>query len=72
MHVFKSVRPLVFFPTFIILVAALVLSLVDLEGFTQVTSTLNGIVLEKLLMAFQSWKFLSSCAGCCDLLFRAW
>lgn len=57
MHVFKSVRPLVFFPTFIILVAALVLSLVDLEGFTQVTSTLNGIVLKNFSWLFSLGSF---------------
>ncbi len=49
---FKSLRPLVFYPTFLILVSALILSLVDLEHFTAVTSALNS----KVLGLF-SWLF---------------
>lgn len=53
----KSLRPLVFFPTFLILVSALVLSLVDLEHFTAVTGALNSKVLELFSWLFSLGSF---------------
>lgn len=54
---FKNIRPLVFFPTFLVLVAALILSLYDLEQFTQVTSALNSSVLENFSWLFSLGSF---------------
>ncbi|TKF27744.1 BCCT family transporter [Vibrio kanaloae] len=54
---FKHLRPLVFFPTFLILVGALILSLVDLEQFTAVTSALNSKVLELFSWLFSLGSF---------------
>lgn len=54
---FKYLRPLVFFPTFFILVSALILSLVDLEQFTAVTSALNSKVLELFSWLFSLGSF---------------
>lgn len=53
----KNIRPLVFFPTFLILVSALVLSLVDLERFTKVTAALNSQVLENFSWLFSLGSF---------------
>ncbi|MCA0936837.1 BCCT family transporter [Vibrio alginolyticus] len=53
----KSLRPLVFFPTFLILVSALILSLVDLEHFTAVTGALNSKVLELFSWLFSLGSF---------------
>lgn len=49
---FEKIRPLVFWPTFLLLTAAVVLSFVDLERFLAVTKALNG----RLLANF-SWLF---------------
>lgn len=54
---FKHLRPLVFFPTFFILVSALILSLVDLEQFTAVTSALNSNVLDLFSWLFSLGSF---------------
>ncbi|MEF1309870.1 BCCT family transporter [Vibrio mytili] len=54
---FKALRPLVFYPTFLILVSALILSLVDLEHFTAVTSVLNSKVLELFSWLFSLGSF---------------
>lgn len=53
----KSIRPLVFFPTFLILVAALILSLVDLKSFTELTSAANNFVLNKFSWLFSLGSF---------------
>lgn len=53
----SNIRPLVFFPTFMILVSALILSLVDLEHFTSVTSVLNSTVLESFSWLFSLGSF---------------
>lgn len=53
----KSLRPLVFYPTFLILVSALILSLVDLEQFTAVTGALNSKVLELFSWLFSLGSF---------------
>lgn len=54
---FKSLRPLVFFPTFIILVGALIFSLVDLELFTQYTKVANNFVLSHFSWLFSLGSF---------------
>ncbi|WP_165313544.1 BCCT family transporter [Vibrio ziniensis] len=53
----KNIRTLVFFPTFIILISALVLSLVDLESFTKITSELNSRVLSNFSWLFSLGSF---------------
>ena len=53
----KNIRPLVFFPTFSILIAALVLSLVDLESFTAVTGALNNSILQNFSWLFSLGSF---------------
>ena len=52
MIVLERIRPLVFWPTFLVLVAGVVLSFVDLERFLGITRALN----ERLLANF-SWLF---------------
>ncbi|WP_110685373.1 BCCT family transporter [Salinicola aestuarinus] len=47
-----SLRPLVFWPTFLVLLAAVVASYVDLDGFLAVASTLNSAILDNF-----SWLF---------------
>jgi glycine betaine transporter len=50
--IFNDIRPLVFWPTFLVLIGALVYSFVDLAGFLAITKTLN----DKILNTF-SWMF---------------
>lgn len=54
---FKSLRPLVFFPTFIILVGALIFSLVNLDLFTQYTKIANNFVLSHFSWLFSLGSF---------------
>lgn len=54
---FTSLRPLVFFPTFSILVGALIFSLVDLELFTQYTKQANSFVLSHFSWLFSLGSF---------------
>ena len=49
---FEKIRPLVFWPTFLILMGAVVMSFIDLERFLQITESLNGRVLHNF-----SWMF---------------
>lgn len=44
----SSIRPLVFWPPFSLLLVAVTASLIDLDGFLAVTSTLNNLVLERI------------------------
>lgn len=44
----SSVRPMVFWPPFILLLISVIASLVDLEGFLATTTALNTFVLDKL------------------------
>ncbi|TVU71358.1 BCCT family transporter [Cobetia crustatorum] len=44
----SSVRPMVFWPPFILLLISVIASLVDLEGFLATTTALNTLVLDKL------------------------
>ena len=53
----KSLRPLVFFPTFLILVGALIFSLVDLDEFLHYTNLANGFVLEHFSWLFSLGSF---------------
>ena len=53
----RNIRPLVFLPTFLILVSALILSLVDLEGFSKVTGDLNSTVLKNFSWLFSLGSF---------------
>lgn len=53
----KNVRPLVFFPTFLILVGALILSLVDLEHFSHFTNALNSSILQNFSWLFSLGSF---------------
>lgn len=54
---FKSLRPLVFFPTFLVLVGALIFSLVDLELFTAYTKSANNFVLSHFSWLFSLGSF---------------
>lgn len=49
---FSNIRPLVFWPTFSILLTAVVWSFVDLEGFLSITKGLNSWILDSF-----SWLF---------------
>ncbi|MGF1681596.1 BCCT family transporter [Photobacterium minamisatsumaniensis] len=53
----KNIRPLVFFPTFLILMAALVFSLVDLAGFTALTGAINNSILQHFSWLFSLGSF---------------
>lgn len=48
----EKIRPLVFWPTFLVLIAAVVMSFSDLEGFLGITQSLN-----KTLLGNFSWLF---------------
>jgi len=54
---FKSLRPLVFFPTFSILVGALIFSLVNLDLFIQYTKNANSFVLSHFSWLFSLGSF---------------
>lgn len=53
----NNIRPLVFLPTFLILISALVLSLVDLDSFTKITAELNSSVLSNFSWLFSLGSF---------------
>ncbi|MDN2662289.1 BCCT family transporter [Psychromonas sp. 14N.309.X.WAT.B.A12] len=53
----KTIRPLVFLPTFLILAAALILSLVDLDTFIKVTGNLNSSILKHFSWLFSLGSF---------------
>ncbi len=54
---FKTLRPLVFFPTFVILISALILSLLDLEQFTSITGAINNSILANFSWLFSLGSF---------------
>ncbi len=54
---FKTIRPLVFFPTFVILVGALVFSLVNLNLFTHYTKIANNFILSHFSWLFSVGSF---------------
>lgn len=53
----KTIRPLVFLPTFLILSAALILSLVDLDAFTKLTGEINSSILKNFSWLFSLGSF---------------
>lgn len=54
---FEKIRPLVFWPSFLILMTAVIMSVVDLEGFLKVTTSLNDTVLDKFSWFFSLGSF---------------
>ena len=54
---FEKIRPLVFWPSFIILMAAVIMSFVDLDGFLKATISLNDTVLERFSWLFSLGSF---------------
>ena len=55
---FSSIRPLVFWPTFLLLMAAVVYSFINLDGFLAITSYLNAAVLTNFSWVFSLGSFL--------------
>jgi len=54
---FEKIRPLVFWPSFLILMAAVVMSVIDLEGFLRVTKSLNDAILDQFSWFFSLGSF---------------
>jgi len=54
---FEKIRPLVFWPSFLILMGAVVMSFVGLEGFLRVTTSLNTTVLDQFSWFFSLGSF---------------
>ena len=54
---FNKIRPLVFWPSFLILMAAVVMSFVDLDGFLRVTKSLNATILDRFSWFFSLGSF---------------
>lgn len=54
---FDQIRPLVFWPSFLILMAAVVMSFVDLDGFLEKTNALNETVLDTFSWFFSLGSF---------------
>jgi glycine betaine transporter len=54
---FDKIRPLVFWPSFLILMAAVIMSFIDLDGFLRVTKSLNDTVLETFSWFFSLGSF---------------
>jgi len=54
---FDKIRPLVFWPSFLILMAAVVMSFIDLESFLRVTKSLNDTVLDRFSWFFSIGSF---------------
>ncbi len=54
---FEKIRPLVFWPSFLILMAAVIMSFVDLDGFLRVTVTLNDAILDRFSWLFSLGSF---------------
>ncbi|MGB5487584.1 MAG: BCCT family transporter, partial [Lysobacterales bacterium] len=54
---FDKIRPLVFWPSFLILMAAVVMSFVDLDGFLSVTKSLNATLLDRFSWFFSLGSF---------------
>jgi len=52
-----NLRPLVFWPSFTVLLIAVILSLIDLEGFLAVTGSLNDFILEQFGWLFSYGSF---------------
>lgn len=56
-HIFRNIRPLVFWPTFTVLMAAVVLSLVDLVQFLNITKAANDAILTNFSWLFSAGSF---------------
>jgi len=54
---FDKIRPLVFWPSFLILMAAVVMSFIDLDGFLRVTKSLNATLLDRFSWFFSLGSF---------------
>jgi choline-glycine betaine transporter len=54
---FDKIRPLVFWPSFLILTSAVIMSFVDLEGFLRVTVSLNDMILDRFSWLFSLGSF---------------
>lgn len=54
---FDKIRPLVFWPSFLILMAAVVMSFIDLDGFLRVTQSLNATLLDRFSWFFSLGSF---------------
>lgn len=54
---FEKIRPLVFWPSFLILMAAVIMSFVDLDGFLRVTISLNDMILDRFSWLFSLGSF---------------
>ncbi len=54
---FDKIRPLVFWPSFLILTSAVIMSFVDLEGFLRVTVALNDMILDRFSWLFSLGSF---------------
>jgi len=54
---FEKIRPLVFWPSFLILMAAVIMSFVDLDSFLRVTVSLNDTILERFSWLFSLGSF---------------
>ncbi|MEJ2255658.1 MAG: BCCT family transporter [Woeseiaceae bacterium] len=54
---FEKIRPLVFWPTFLVLIAAVLMSFADLEGFLGITKSLNNTLLENFSWLFSLGSF---------------
>ena len=50
-------RPLVFWPTFLILLAAVIASYVDLNAFLTVSKQLNSVILKNFSWLFSAGSF---------------
>ncbi len=59
----SRIRPLVFWPPFVLLILAVMVSLIDLEGFLSLTSDLNTLLLDRLgwLFSVTALAMLVSC-----------
>ncbi len=54
---FDKIRPLVFWPSFLILMAAVVMSFIDLDGFLSATKSLNAMLLDRFSWFFSLGSF---------------
>jgi len=54
---FNKIRPLVFWPSFLILMAAVVMSFVDLDSFLRITKSLNATILDRFSWFFSLGSF---------------
>lgn len=58
MKVLENVRPMVFWPTFILVGCAVAMSLIDLKGFLGAATTANNTILDNMFWMFTGASFL--------------